>query len=234
MGDLPILGALFRVRSVPAQRDGAGDRRDAFRCPPGSDPTALRLPRTAGRQPPSDLERILLFRQSARSPTDRDGRSVRIEPHSRRSGVRRAMTHGDGFVLPSAACSGRCCFWRAALSPILMSGKGCGPRAGRRQRRQSARDGRLAVRPGDEAFKVPAVMVSRRRPPLIGAEGQAAASCRTAPCQEWYRSQRRITGGQSCHLTSTRRVPQDQAPARPDRKDIVAFVTDARNREHSA
>jgi pilus assembly protein CpaC len=65
LGDVPVLGALFRSDNFQRNETELVIVITPYLVRPVSDPTALRLP-TDGWQPPSDLERILLLRQSAR------------------------------------------------------------------------------------------------------------------------------------------------------------------------
>ena len=65
MGDVPILGALFRSDKFQRNETELVIVVTPYIVRPTGNPTALRLP-TDGWQPPSDLERILLLRQSAR------------------------------------------------------------------------------------------------------------------------------------------------------------------------
>jgi pilus assembly protein CpaC len=67
LGDVPVLGALFRSDNFQRNETELVIIITPYLVRPVSDPTVLRLP-TDGWQPPSDLERILLLRQSARSP----------------------------------------------------------------------------------------------------------------------------------------------------------------------
>lgn len=65
LGDLPILGALFRSDSFQRGETELVIVVTPYIVRPVSDPAALHLP-SDGWRPPSDLERILLLRQSAR------------------------------------------------------------------------------------------------------------------------------------------------------------------------
>jgi pilus assembly protein CpaC len=64
MGDIPILGALFRSDSFQRNQDELVIVVTPYIVTPVNDPHAVRLP-TDGWRPPNDLERILLLRQSA-------------------------------------------------------------------------------------------------------------------------------------------------------------------------
>jgi pilus assembly protein CpaC len=68
LGDIPVLGALFRSDNFQRNETELVIVITPYLVRPVSDPTVLRLP-TDGWQPPSDLERILLLRQSARLST---------------------------------------------------------------------------------------------------------------------------------------------------------------------
>jgi pilus assembly protein CpaC len=83
MGDLPILGALFRSDNFQRNETELVIVVTPFLVRPVSDAALLRLP-TDGWQAPNDLERILLFRQSARSPSQTE---TAIVPSSRIPGV---------------------------------------------------------------------------------------------------------------------------------------------------
>jgi pilus assembly protein CpaC len=63
LGELPILGALFRSDSYLRQQTELVIIVTPYIMRPVNDPTALRLP-TDGFRPPNDLERILLLRQT--------------------------------------------------------------------------------------------------------------------------------------------------------------------------
>jgi len=65
LGQLPILGALFRSSSFQHDETELVIVITPYIVRPVSDPAALRLP-TDGWRPPSDLERILLLRQTGR------------------------------------------------------------------------------------------------------------------------------------------------------------------------
>ena len=67
LGDLPVLGALFRSDNFQRNETELVIVVTPYLVRPVSDPTTLRLP-TDGWQPPSDIERILLLRQTARTP----------------------------------------------------------------------------------------------------------------------------------------------------------------------
>jgi pilus assembly protein CpaC len=79
MGDLPILGALFRSDQFQRNETELVIVVTPYIVRPVASPTALRLP-DEGYQPPSDLERILLLRQSARPTNGPDGASL-APPH---------------------------------------------------------------------------------------------------------------------------------------------------------
>jgi len=64
MGDIPILGALFRSDSFQRSEDELVIVVTPYIVAPVNDPNAIRLP-TDGWRPPSDIERILYLRQSA-------------------------------------------------------------------------------------------------------------------------------------------------------------------------
>jgi pilus assembly protein CpaC len=65
MGDLPVLGALFRSDKFQRNETELVILVTPYIVRPVAEPAALQLP-TDGWRPPSDLERILLLRQSAR------------------------------------------------------------------------------------------------------------------------------------------------------------------------
>jgi pilus assembly protein CpaC len=65
MGDLPVLGALFRSDKFQRNETELVILVTPYVVRPVADSAALKLP-TDGWRPPSDLERILLLRQSAR------------------------------------------------------------------------------------------------------------------------------------------------------------------------
>lgn len=65
VGDIPILGALFRSDNFQRNETELVIVVTPYVVRPVADPKVLRLP-TDGYQPPSDLERILLLRQKAR------------------------------------------------------------------------------------------------------------------------------------------------------------------------
>ena len=79
MGDVPILGALFRSDKFQRNETELVIVVTPYVVRPVANPAALRLP-TDGYQPPSDLERILLLRQSARE-TSKPGASSQPPPH---------------------------------------------------------------------------------------------------------------------------------------------------------
>jgi pilus assembly protein CpaC len=64
MGDIPILGALFRSDSFQRQEDELVIVVTPYIVTPVNDPNAVRLP-TDGWRAPTDIERILYLRQSA-------------------------------------------------------------------------------------------------------------------------------------------------------------------------
>ncbi len=64
LGDVPILGALFRSDSFQRNQSELVIIVTPYIVKPVNDPNALRLP-TDGWRPPSDIERILYLRQSA-------------------------------------------------------------------------------------------------------------------------------------------------------------------------
>jgi len=64
MGEIPILGALFRSDSFQRQEDELVIVVTPYIVRPVSDPNALHLP-TDGWRPPTDIERILYLRQGA-------------------------------------------------------------------------------------------------------------------------------------------------------------------------
>jgi pilus assembly protein CpaC len=64
LGDVPILGALFRSDSFQRNQSELVIIVTPYIVKPVNDPTALRLP-TDGWRPPTDIERILYLRQSA-------------------------------------------------------------------------------------------------------------------------------------------------------------------------
>jgi pilus assembly protein CpaC len=68
VGDLPVLGALFRSDAFQRNETELVIVVTPYVVNPVSDPSALKLP-TDGWHPPSDLERILLLRQKALGTT---------------------------------------------------------------------------------------------------------------------------------------------------------------------
>ena len=68
LSEIPIIGALFRSQSFLRNQTELVIVVTPYVVKPVSDPNALHLP-TDGWQPPNDLERLLLLRQSARSST---------------------------------------------------------------------------------------------------------------------------------------------------------------------
>jgi len=64
LGDVPILGALFRSDSFQRNQSELVIVVTPYLVRPVNDPNALRLP-TDGWRPPNDIERILYLRQSA-------------------------------------------------------------------------------------------------------------------------------------------------------------------------
>ncbi|HTZ71321.1 MAG TPA: type II and III secretion system protein family protein [Acetobacteraceae bacterium] len=64
LGDIPILGALFRSDSFQRDQDELVIVVTPYIVSPVNDPNALKLP-TDGWRPPTDIERILYLRQSA-------------------------------------------------------------------------------------------------------------------------------------------------------------------------
>jgi len=78
-GDVPILGALFRSDKFQRNETELVIVVTPYVVRPVANPAVLRLP-TDGYQPPSDLERILLLRQSARQTSD-PGASSQPPPH---------------------------------------------------------------------------------------------------------------------------------------------------------
>jgi pilus assembly protein CpaC len=79
MGDLPILGALFRSDQFQRNETELVIVVTPYVVRPVASPTTLHLP-SEGYQPPSDLERILLMRQSARPANGPNGAS-QATPH---------------------------------------------------------------------------------------------------------------------------------------------------------
>jgi pilus assembly protein CpaC len=79
MGDVPILGALFRSDKFQRNETELVIVVTPYLVRPVANPTTLRLP-TDGWQAPSDLERILLLRQSAR-PTNSPEAANQAPPH---------------------------------------------------------------------------------------------------------------------------------------------------------
>jgi pilus assembly protein CpaC len=80
VGDVPVLGALFRSDNFQRNETELVIVVTPYIVRPVSDPASLRLP-TDGWRPPSDLERILLLRQSAAGtggPPGATGRPVSI------------------------------------------------------------------------------------------------------------------------------------------------------------
>jgi pilus assembly protein CpaC len=69
LGDLPILGALFRSDNFKRNETELVIVVTPYLVRPVADPATLRLP-TDGWQAPNDLERILLLRQRALAPND--------------------------------------------------------------------------------------------------------------------------------------------------------------------
>jgi pilus assembly protein CpaC len=67
LGELPILGALFRSDSFQRSEDELVIVVTPYIVRPVNDPGALRLP-TDGWRPPTDIERILYLRQSGSGP----------------------------------------------------------------------------------------------------------------------------------------------------------------------
>ncbi len=67
IGELPILGALFRSDSFQRNETELVIVVTPYLVSGTAGPAQLKLP-TDGWKPPSDLERLLLLRQSARSP----------------------------------------------------------------------------------------------------------------------------------------------------------------------
>lgn len=68
LSEIPIIGALFRSQSFLHNQTELVIVVTPYIVKPVSDPNTLHLP-TDGWQPPNDLERLLLLRQSARSST---------------------------------------------------------------------------------------------------------------------------------------------------------------------
>jgi pilus assembly protein CpaC len=64
LGDVPILGALFRSDSFQRNESELVIVVTPYIVKPVNDPNALHLP-TDGWRPPNDIERILMLRQSA-------------------------------------------------------------------------------------------------------------------------------------------------------------------------
>jgi pilus assembly protein CpaC len=79
LGDIPILGALFRSDQFKRNETELVIIITPYVVRPVADPTLLHLP-TDGWQAPSDLERILLLRQSA-LPANKPGASPVASPH---------------------------------------------------------------------------------------------------------------------------------------------------------
>jgi pilus assembly protein CpaC len=71
LGELPILGALFRSDSFQRSEDELVIIVTPYIVRPVNDPSALKLP-TDGWRPPTDIERILYLRQSGSGPTLND------------------------------------------------------------------------------------------------------------------------------------------------------------------
>jgi pilus assembly protein CpaC len=67
LGDVPMLGALFRSESFQRGQTELVIVVTPYIVRPVSDPSALHLP-TDGYRPPNDFERILLMRQMGRTP----------------------------------------------------------------------------------------------------------------------------------------------------------------------
>jgi pilus assembly protein CpaC len=91
MGDVPILGALFRSDKFQRNETELVIVVTPYIVRPTGNPSALRLP-TDGWQPPSDLERILLLRQSARQTGSPCGSEPGVAAHPRQCRIHRAMT----------------------------------------------------------------------------------------------------------------------------------------------
>jgi pilus assembly protein CpaC len=79
MGDVPILGALFRSNSYQRNETELVIVVTPYVVRPVANPGTLKLP-TDGYQPPSDLERILLLRQIARQPSGSEATNQPV-PH---------------------------------------------------------------------------------------------------------------------------------------------------------
>ena len=102
LGDLPILGALFRSDKFQRNETELVIVVTPYIVRPVADPTELRLP-TDGWQAPSDLERILLLRQTGRhagSPAQRASRRriSRAMPGS-------SCSDGDALMLRRLICT---------------------------------------------------------------------------------------------------------------------------------
>jgi pilus assembly protein CpaC len=79
IGDVPVLGALFRSDSFQRNETELVIVVTPYVVRPAANPGMLQLP-TDGYRPPSDLERILLLRQSARQPNATQAASQPV-PH---------------------------------------------------------------------------------------------------------------------------------------------------------
>ena len=126
MGDVPILGALFRSDNFQRNETELVIVVTPYLVRPVAQPAALHLP-TDGWQPPSDLERILLLRQSARQTGIR-GSEPGVAAHPRQCRIHRAMTEMARLLSRQLLCLAALCCWRAATPPIHIAAKARGGR----------------------------------------------------------------------------------------------------------
>jgi pilus assembly protein CpaC len=80
VGDVPVLGALFRSDNFQRNETELVIVVTPYVVRPVANPARLSLP-TDGYRPPSDLERILLLRQSARAPGSPEAAASQATPH---------------------------------------------------------------------------------------------------------------------------------------------------------
>ena len=223
LGDLPILGALFRSDNFQRNETELVIVVTPYIVRPVADATKLRLP-TDGWQPPSDLERILLLRQTGR-PTGGPARRARRRRISR--------------VMPGSSCNdgdARHAEASIALHRAALALAGCDATI---RTAGKARGGRTAPtmpicaqwwsRPPTwcGALRARTAMASRPRRRWTATGTTRCGCCPTAARQD--RTDRRRIARQPVMPpdVALAELQPEQAPARPDRKDIIAFVTDA-------
>ena len=185
LGDVPILGALFRSDKFQRNETELVIVVTPYIVRPVAEPTALRLP-TDGWQPPTDLERILLLRQSARQTGGPSAASQAVAAHPRQCRIHRAMTEVPAMLRRQLLCIAAAGAGRLRRDRSVSPGRHVA--AERRQRRQSARHGGLARPTWCEASRVQPATASRPPRPWIATGTTSCGRCPTAPSPRSCRS----------------------------------------------